>query len=65
MYVRPEHRKKGLYRRLYQHVRQLAKDSGASGIRLYADNDNARANTTVRPPSCCCLTDLLTVAYPC
>ena len=50
MYVRPEHRKKGLYKRLYQHVRQLAKDSGASGIRLYADNDNARANKTVRPP---------------
>jgi len=48
VYVRPEHRKKGLYRRLYQHVRQLAKDSGASGIRLYADNDNARANKTVR-----------------
>ena len=48
VYVHPEHRKKGLYRRLYQHVRQLAKDSGASGIRLYADNDNARANQTVR-----------------
>ena len=47
VYVHPEHRKKGLYRRLYQHVRQLAKDSGASGIRLYADNDNARANKTV------------------
>ena len=52
VYVHPEHRKQGHYRALYSHVRQLAKDSGASGIRLYADNDNARANQTVR---CWCL----------
>lgn len=48
VYVHPEHRRRGYYRKLYQHVRKLAKDSGASGIRLYADTANTRAHGTVR-----------------
>ncbi|KAK9831307.1 hypothetical protein WJX81_000798 [Elliptochloris bilobata] len=46
VYVVPEHRRKGHYRALYQHVRQLALAQGVCGIRLYADDHNARAMTT-------------------
>ena len=38
-----------LSRSLYQHVRGLAQAQGVCGIRLYADDDNARAQATVRP----------------
>lgn len=43
VYVAPSHRGRGLYRRLYEHVRDAAHDSGAAGIRLYVDERNAAA----------------------
>ncbi|MEO1334853.1 MAG: GNAT family N-acetyltransferase, partial [Myxococcota bacterium] len=43
VYVAPDHRKKGWYRRLYEHVQTEAKAAGAAGIRLYVDNRNAAA----------------------
>lgn len=46
VYVEPEHRGRGVFRRLYEHVRDLAEnDPGVVGIRLYieTENDAARA----------------------
>ena len=47
VYVHPQHRRKGYFRQLYMHVKQLAQSQEAGGLRLYADNTNARAHTTV------------------
>ena len=47
VYVAPAHRRKGLFKALYQHARQQAQHAGAAGLRLYADNDNLNAHTTV------------------
>ena len=46
VYVQPEHRGRGVFRMLYEHVQQLAEsDPGVVGIRLYIEtgNDAARA----------------------
>lgn len=43
VYVWPEHRRRGLYARLYEALRQEAQVAGAAGIRLYVDSRNARA----------------------
>ena len=50
MYVHPEHRRRGYYRLLYQHVREAAKQEGVAGIRLYADTGNVKAHSTVSDP---------------
>ena len=47
VYVRPEMRKQGVYRRLYAHTRALAKQQpGVCGLRLYAMNTNDQAQKT-------------------
>ncbi|DBA82662.1 hypothetical protein WJX77_003195 [Trebouxia sp. C0004] len=46
VYVQPQHRRKGYFRQLYMHVKQLAQSQGAGGLRLYADSTNVRAHTT-------------------
>eukprot|EP01026_Neomeris_dumetosa_P023420 TRINITY_DN19926_c0_g1_i1.p2 TRINITY_DN19926_c0_g1~~TRINITY_DN19926_c0_g1_i1.p2 ORF type:complete len:154 (-),score=14.29 TRINITY_DN19926_c0_g1_i1:202-663(-) len=43
VYVVPEHRRQGHYKRLYQHVKEQAHVSGACGVRLYAYDDNEKA----------------------
>jgi ribosomal protein S18 acetylase RimI-like enzyme len=49
VYVRPEWRRKGVYRALYRHVQALAaKDPKACGFRLYVERENARAQETYR-----------------
>lgn len=47
VYVQPEHRRRGIFRALYDHVRQEAHRAGAAGLRLYADNSNSCAHATV------------------
>ena len=47
VYVHPDHRRKGYFRQLYDHVRDVAQREKAGGLRLYADASNARAHTTV------------------
>jgi len=47
VYVHPQHRRKGYFRQLYMHVKQLAQSQEAGGLRLYADSTNVRAHTTV------------------
>ena len=47
VYVRPEFRRRGVYKRLYGHVQALAaRDARVCGFRLYVDRDNAAAQGT-------------------
>ena len=47
VYIRPDHRRKGIYRRLYAFVKDRAhKDSGVCGFRLYVEKDNEVAQRT-------------------
>lgn len=44
VYVDPQHRRTGLYARLYEHVKRLAiADEKVQGIRLYVDRRNTAA----------------------
>jgi GNAT superfamily N-acetyltransferase len=46
VYVRAEYRGRGVFRRLYEHVRSLAEgDPKVAGIRLYVERDNAAAQS--------------------
>lgn len=47
VYVRPEHRRQGVYRRLYRHVEAMAENhSEVCGFRLYVEKANTRAQRT-------------------
>jgi ribosomal protein S18 acetylase RimI-like enzyme len=47
VYVRPEMRRQGVYKRLYRHVQELAaNDPAVCGFRLYVERENARAQAT-------------------
>ena len=47
VYVEKDFRRQGVYRRMYEHVRELAKsEPGICGFRLYMEKDNEVANAT-------------------
>jgi GNAT superfamily N-acetyltransferase len=46
VYVWPEARRRGVFRALYDRVRQEARAAGAGGLRLYVDTTNTRAQRT-------------------
>lgn len=47
VYVRPEHRRRGVYRSLYRFLEAMAAgDRGVCGFRLYVERDNHRAQRT-------------------
>lgn len=46
VYVAPEHRGEGVYRRLHEHIRRLSREEGAVGLRLYVDRENEAARRT-------------------
>jgi GNAT superfamily N-acetyltransferase len=49
VYVLPECRRQGVFRRLHAHVRQLAKDQGqAVALRLYVERNNHAAHAVYR-----------------
>jgi GNAT superfamily N-acetyltransferase len=49
VYVRPDERRRGHYRRLHEHVRSLAARSGdVCGLRLYVEKNNRNAQATYR-----------------
>ena len=49
VYVRPEFRRRGVYRELYKYLQTLtAQDPSICGFRLYVERDNVRAQATYR-----------------
>ena len=47
VYVHPDHRRGGVCRALYEHIRaRAAADPGVVGVRLYVEQENARAQAT-------------------
>ena len=47
VYVWPEYRRAGVFRRIFEHVRERAQaDPGVIGLRLYVERDNFRAQQT-------------------
>ena len=49
VYVRPAWRRRGIYKRLYRHVQELAaKDPAVCGFRLYVERQNKQAQNTYR-----------------
>jgi GNAT superfamily N-acetyltransferase len=47
VYVMPQHRRKGIYASMYEHIRQLAMvEKAVGGIRLYVDKSNEIAKKT-------------------
>jgi len=49
VYVRPEFRRRGVYRQLYQYLqKRAAEDPMVCGFRLYVERDNTRAQATYR-----------------
>lgn len=49
VFVRPEFRRKGIYRKMYAHIKELVlNNENLNGIRLYADKSNHTAHKTYR-----------------
>jgi GNAT superfamily N-acetyltransferase len=46
VYVRPEARRRGIFRITFEHIVRTARDSGVIGLRLYVENDNTIAHQT-------------------
>ena len=46
VYVRAEHRRKGVFKELYKHVTTLASSPGYCGVRLYVHDGNTSARET-------------------
>lgn len=47
VYVKPQFRRQGVYRRMYEHVRALAQsDASVCGFRLYVEKENEAAHAT-------------------
>lgn len=46
VYVRPEWRRKGVFRKIYLHARDRARENGAAGLRLYVETHNRTAHET-------------------
>jgi len=49
VYVRPQFRRRGVYRQLYEYLqKRAAEDPAVCGFRLYVERDNLRAQATYR-----------------
>src|SRR5262249_57735031 len=48
VYVRPAHRRRGVYARMYEHVKAIAEREDVRGIRLYVDRRNTPAQDVYR-----------------
>lgn len=46
VFVHPDHRRGGVFKTLYDHVRRVARDSKAAGLRLYVERENFNAQAT-------------------
>lgn len=48
VYTRPEHRRKGIFRTMYLHVKEEARKAGCCGVKLYANVNNTGAHAAYR-----------------
>ena len=46
VYVIPEYRRKGIFRMMYEHVKTEGQKAGITGLRLYVESENIRAQKT-------------------
>jgi GNAT superfamily N-acetyltransferase len=46
VYVVPEFRRKGVFRKMYSYIRKLAEEQDIAGLRLYVETENSRAQKT-------------------
>ena len=46
VYVVPEFRRQGVFRKMYNHIKQLAENQDVAGLRLYVETKNSRAQKT-------------------
>jgi len=46
VYVMPEFRRQGVFRKMYSHIRDLAEEQEVAGLRLYVETKNSRAQKT-------------------
>jgi len=46
VYVIPEFRRKGVFRKMYSHIRELAVQQEIAGLRLYVETKNSKAQKT-------------------
>jgi len=46
VYVLPDYRRQGIFRKMYNYIRQLAEEQGVAGLRLYVETKNDRAQKT-------------------
>jgi GNAT superfamily N-acetyltransferase len=46
VYVLPSHRRTGIFRSMYLHIRNEAERIGVAGLRLYVEKNNTRAQKT-------------------
>ena len=46
VYIHPDHRRKGIFRKMYQYISDYAKEQGIIGLRLYVEHSNSVAQKT-------------------
>lgn len=46
VYVVPEFRRQGVFRKMYSHIKQQAEEQDIAGLRLYVETKNSRAQKT-------------------
>jgi len=46
VYVHVDYRGRGIFKKLYRHVAELARQQGAAGLRLYVERENGAAQKT-------------------
>jgi GNAT superfamily N-acetyltransferase len=46
VYVVPDFRRKGIFRSMYNHIKEEADKNGIAGLRLYVETNNTRAQKT-------------------
>jgi GNAT superfamily N-acetyltransferase len=46
VYVVPEFRRQGVFRKMYAHIRNIAEEQDIAGLRLYVETKNERARKT-------------------
>ncbi|MEJ2546123.1 MAG: GNAT family N-acetyltransferase [Calditrichaceae bacterium] len=46
VYIHPDHRRQGIFRKMYQFIMDYAKEQGIIGLRLYVEHSNSIAQKT-------------------